>query len=119
MIKLNKIAYDRLISQAEEAKELKLNELADSLLNALGPIPRDDRDNIIFSYDDLKKDIHQSLWKIALNIVAYHDTIHVDAEQVNETLSDLTDKVLQNIEQSLNVENQIGPFEPSLPGEIK
>lgn len=119
VIKLNKTIYRRLLSQAEEAKELELTKLADGLLNAIGPVARDDDEIIQLSHDELTKDIYGSLWKMALDVAVYHDLKMVDAQKMHQVLSGLTDKLLSTLESSLNVEDNVGAFEPKLPGESK
>lgn len=119
MSKINSVIHKKLVLQAEEAKELKLTKLADGLLNSVGSIPRDENEEFIYSHADLKKDIYNSLWKMALNVVAYHDLKSVDAQKIDEVLSDMTNEIVLNVESVLNVENKIGPFEPKLFGQTK
>lgn len=117
MIKLNKTVYRRLLSQAHEAKELELDSLADGVLGALGPVCRDDNESLNISQAELKKEIHKSLWKMALDVVAYHDLKMVDAQKVDTVILALAENFLKSLENSLDVENEIGPMEPKLPGE--
>lgn len=107
------------MSQAEEAKELELTKLAEGVLSAIGPVARDDDEIIQLSHEDLSKDIYKSLWKIALDVATYHDLKTVDAQKMDQVLTSLTDKLLSTLESSLNVEDNVGAFEPKLPGESK
>ena len=118
MNKLSNGVYKRLLAQAEEARDLKLTKLANSVLSAIGPSPCDE-EALIFSYAELEENVQRSLWKIAIDIVAYHDMPKADIQKVELAVNDLTNKVLSTIENSLNSLNKVGPNEPDLPGEYK
>jgi hypothetical protein len=117
MNKLSSITYNRLLAQAEEAKELKLEELADGVLNAIGPASRDEEEPFIFSHSDLRDAVHKSLWKIAIEVISYHDHQKSDIQKVGAAIDNLTDNVLNTIHNSLNIVDHIGPGEPILPGQ--
>lgn len=117
MKNLNETVYNKILIQAEEAKELGFNKLATGVLGAMAPMPRE----TIESYGalELKEDIYKKLWKAAMDVIAYHDLESVDIQTVDEAVSDLTTKVLSAVEASLNVTDQIGKLEPQLPGQSK
>ena len=117
MNKLSQGVRQRLVAQAEEAKELQLEKLASDVLSSVGSVARDEGEEFTFSYEQLKEGVHQSLWKIAVNIIAYHDANRSDIQKVDLAVSDLTEKVLAEVERSLNVLEQIGPHEAKLPGQ--
>jgi hypothetical protein len=119
MNKLSNVVYKRLLAQAEEARDLKLENLADSVLSALGPMTRDEEETFEFSYAELRNNVHRSLWKIAIDVVAYHDYQKSDIQKIEATITDLTDAVLVAIRGSLNSSDKIGPNEPKLPGQSK
>lgn len=118
MKKLNEIVYNKLLLQAKEAQERDMDKLASGILNSLTPIPEDE--NINYNFIQLKEDIYQGLWKLATCVIKYHDVNSVNAEKVNDTIESLAYKMINEIEQSLDVDNaSIGPLESKLPGEIK
>lgn len=117
MKKLNKVAYDRLVIQAEEAKELGLDKLAEGVLSSIGSTSRDDGEHEVYSSVQLDKDVYNTLWKIAVNVLYYHDSKNVDISKVDETVSRLASVVLSEIESSLDLSNKVGGLEPKLPGE--
>jgi len=117
MKKLNKIAYDRLICQAEGARDLGLSQIVEGVLNAVGPVARDECEKESYSSLELEKDIHNGLWKLAVNIMAYHDTKAIDAEKVDDAISRLSEVVIKEIESSLGALGKVGSLEPKLPGE--
>lgn len=119
MNKLSSITYKRLLAQAEEAKDLKLDKLADSILNALGPVPRDEEEAFEFSYAELRDNVRRSLWKIAIDIVAYHDCQKSDVQKIEAAVNELTDEVLATVQTSLSTSNKIGPHETKVPGQSK
>lgn len=118
MKKLNSVVYNKLLLQAEEARDREMIKLASGLMNALGPIPEDEM--VSYNFDELQDDIYRGLWKLASCVIKYHDLESVDAEKVHEVLESLASKVIKEVEQSLNVDHtQVGPLETKVPGEIK
>lgn len=116
MNKLSKIAYERLICQAEEAKELKMEQLTDGLLSALGPMPRSE-EKLTYSEAALQDTVYKALWKVALEVVAYHDLKSVDAQAINEVVADFTGKVIEEVEVSMGVKGKVGASEPKVFGQ--
>lgn len=116
MKKLNSVVYNKLFLQAEEAKEREMVKLASGLMNALGPVPEDE--TVTYNFDELQADVYRGLWKMAACVIKYHDLDGVDAEKVHEILESLASKVIEEVEQSLSVDNsQVGPLEAKVPGE--
>jgi hypothetical protein len=116
MKKLNEVVYHRLLLQAQEAKERGLHKMADSVMNSLGPVPEDEV--VQYSYSELQKDIHQGVWKLAVNVMKYYDVESVDIERMNDTLETLASSLINNLEDVLDVD-LIGPLDPKVPGETK
>jgi hypothetical protein len=116
MNKLSKTTYERLICQAEEAKELKMERLADGLLSALGPMPRSE-EKLSYSAEVLQDTVYKALWKVALEVIAYHDLKSVDAQAIDEVVADFTGKVIEEVEASMGVKNKIGAAEPKVFGQ--
>jgi hypothetical protein len=119
MNKLNNETYSRLVAQAEEAKELHLTKLAEDVLSTVGSVPRDDGEDFTYSYEELKNNINRTLWKSAMEIIAYHDSKKADIQKIGAMVEELTEQVLSNIELAIGMSNKIGPNEPLLFGQIK
>ena len=118
MKKLNSVVYNKLLLQAEEAKDREMVKLASALMNTMGPMPEDEQ--VIYNFSELQTDVYQGLWKLAACIIKYHDLESVDAEKVHEVLEALATKVIEEVEQSLSVDNtHVGPLEDKVPGENK
>ncbi len=114
MLKLSKVVHQRLISQAEEAKELKLNNLSENVLSVVGPVPRDEneeQEKIL--YADLEKEIDKGLWKIAVQIIAYHNAKSADIQKIEEVLGSFKQNILAEVEELLSADLA------KLPGQVK
>lgn len=118
MKKLNAVTYNRLICQAEEAKELGLDDLAEGVLSCVVTEQKEE-ERAVYSSVQLKKDVYLGLWKLAVDVMSYHDVNQVDAEKVHKTLELLADKVIKDVEASLRVSGKVGALEPKLPGETE
>lgn len=110
MKKINKVAYNKLCLQAEEAKALKINKLADNIYSAIGPIP--DEEKYTYSYKELNVDVHKEMWKIATNVLHYYDLESIDAKKLDETLQNITNNFIKEIKASLLIEEDEGAREP-------
>lgn len=119
MNKLNNETYSRLVAQAEEAKELQLTKLAEDVLSAVGSVPRDEEENFTYSYEDLRDNIQRTLWKSAMEIVAYHDAKKADIQKMETTIKGLAEQVLSNVELAIGMSGKIGSNEPKLPGQAQ
>jgi exoribonuclease R len=118
MKKLNSIVYEKLILQAEEAKEQNMTKLSSAILGSLTASP--ETENVTYSSGELNIDVYQDLWKTATNVIKYYNLESVDAEKVNETIEILANKFITELESTLGVpEGSIGPLEEKLPGESK
>jgi|SRR5271166_3490041 len=118
MKKLNPVVYSKLLLQAEEAKDRDMVKLAAALMNTIGPVPEDER--VSYNFNELQTDVYQGLWKMAACVIKYHDLQSVDAEKVHEVLESFASKLIEEVEQSLSVDNtQVGPLEDNVPGETK
>jgi len=117
MIKLNNTIYNKMQLQSEEAKEQGLLKLAESVKNAIGDSYNMDH-KLEYSSEDLDKQIHRYLWKIATTLTAFHNLESIDIEKVDKTLISWADKIVNDLEKTLQIPNTIkGPLEPKLPGE--
>lgn len=118
MKSLKSTIYDKLLLQAEEAKEQDMKKLATGIMSALPASPDDEIK--AYSHEELKDNIYNQLWKIAADVIGYYDLTSVDAEKVGEALDLTSNTVFTMLCASLNIDpNSIGPNEPKLPGEDK
>ena len=117
MKKLGNIAYNKLLLQGEEAKERGMEKLANSIFNAIGPTPRD-KEDFIYSKNDLETDIKNNLWKTATNVIAYYDVNSIDAEKVNDIIEVFAKEFIDQLKAKLKVQEEVGKFEPPLPGQF-
>jgi choline kinase len=116
MIKINQTVLNKIKLQAEEAEIQGFNKLAQGLIEAL---KEDITDNSEYSFEELSNKIYYGLWKIAFDVIGYHNLESVDVKKLDETITALSSSVLTDIENSLDKNGDIGPNEPMLPGESK
>lgn len=117
MKKLNVVVYNKLFLQAEEAKEQDLVKLASGIFNAIGPTPEEEAVGN-YDFNQLREDVYQGMWRLATDVIKYHDLESVDAEKVHDKLESLAQQFVEELEESLGVDNgTVGPLEPKLPGE--
>lgn len=117
-MKLNKTIYNKLLLQAEEAREQGMEKLAHSILNSIGSYPEEGPSS--YSYLDLKEEIHNDLWKIATKMASYYDLDSTDAIAINTAIESIASNMIEDLENTLGVQDKVtGPKEPLLPGEDK
>lgn len=117
MQKLNSILYNKIILQAEEAREFGMEKLAKGALNALPKSPRNDDEDEYYPLSELKDDLYSDLWKMAVKVIDHHDLDSVDISKLDEFIEDFTESFLDSLESHLNVEDKKGKREPTSPGE--
>jgi hypothetical protein len=118
MNKLGTVSYRRLQAQAEEAKELGLTKLANDVFVAIGSLPRDGQELFSFSSAELENEVEKSLWKAAINVIAYHDP-NADIQKIAEVIDELKNVVLLRLEEAIEKYGEIGQYEDKLPGQNK
>lgn len=117
-MKMNKTIYNKLLLQAEEAKEQGMTKLAGSILDAIGPCPADESEE--YSYAKLQEDIHKDMWKIATRLMAYYDVESANVEKIDQTIASWASNMIDDLEITLDVDSVVkGPTEPKVPGEDK
>jgi hypothetical protein len=116
MNKLSKITYERLLCQAQEAKELEMERLSEGLLSALGPMPRAE-EKLVYSHEELQDTVYKALWKVAMEVIAYHDLKSVDAQEIDQVITDCATNVIEAVETSMGVKGKIGVSEPKVFGQ--
>lgn len=118
MKKLNSVVYHKLLIQANEAKTQQLTKLSSGIVGALGPVVEDER--VQYDYQQLQNEVYEGMWRLATHVIKYHDVKSADAGKIHDRLEVLADKFIEELEQSLGVEDVVaGPLEPLLFGESK
>lgn len=118
MKKLNPVVYQKLLLQAEEAKDRDMVKLANGILNSIGPTPEEE--TVTYDYEQLEDDVYHDLWKAATCILKYYDVRSADAEKIHEALEVVASKLIEEVEHSLSLKHtQVGPLEPKVPGQSK
>jgi hypothetical protein len=118
MNKLNIIMYNKLLAQAKEAKEQGLVKLSNNIMDVIGVLPEEERQE--YSYGQLQQDIHKDLWKLASRLMIYYDLESADILKIDKTILSWASKITDDLEKTLLVDpSSIGPLEPKLPGEDK
>jgi len=116
MKKLNGIVYQKLLLQAEEARDKEMTKLASGIFNSLGPLAEEEQ--VSYNFNELQEDVYQGLWKMAACVIKYHDLQSADAEKIHEVLESVASKLIEEVERALNVDNaQVGPLESKVPGQ--
>ena len=117
MIKLNNILYNKMQLQAEEAKEQGLTKLADSVEYAINDMPIT-RQKLEYSFEEMNQKIHKDLWKIATTLISYYNLDSVDIDKIDKTLVSWSEKLVDDLEKTLQITDNIkSPLEYKLPGE--
>jgi len=117
MKKFNEVIYNKLLLQAEEARDQKLIKLAQALESALKE--ESSQDISEYSSDELHEDVYKDLWSAAANVIKYYNIESVDVVKVSQALEDITNVVIESVKNSIDIDSTIGPLEPKLPGESK
>jgi len=116
MKKLDSVIYNKLLLQAEEARDQGMVKLADAIVEAIGSEASSEKQE--YTYNELYSDIHHDLWKIAKKLMIYYDVDSVDALKVDAAIISWMSKTIDEIEKELEVDEVVkGPLEPKLPGE--
>lgn len=117
MLKLNKTLYNKLLLQAEEAKDQDNKKLANAILYTIGSMSEDE--DVEYSYSALKDDIYNNLWKLSGYLMKYYDLNSVDAEKINSIIEPMAENFIEILESELEISDTVGPLEPKTPGESK
>lgn len=120
MKKLNAIVYNKLVLQAEEAKNQKMTKLANGLFEAIQFGPMDDSEDTSYASIEMNEDVYSDLWRAVTAVLKYHDVTSVDAEKIDEVIELFASKFINSVEETLGIEkNKIGPLEPAVLGQSK
>ncbi len=113
-MKLNPTLHKKLLAEAEEAKLQSLTKLASALEHAL--VPSEDSQSL-YSLSEVRQDVYEGLWKLATSLLKYHDVTSLPTERLDVVLADLSIDFMEQVEQVIGKQDQIGPFEPKVPGQ--
>lgn len=108
-----------MLLQASEAKELGFEKLAEHVLSVMGPVAREEKERVVYSSNELNDDVRKKLWKIAVDLITYHDVDGVDIQRVDDAILHLASIVTREIEKAIDSEAKVGGLEPLLPGESR
>lgn len=118
MKKLNYTAYNKLVAQAEEAKEQGKHKLATCIFYAIGSLPEEAPEE--YSFAQLEEDLEKEMWKMATHSMKYRNVESVDAERIHDTIVHYAEKLAEALDEALGVDHsELGPLEPKVPGETK
>lgn len=98
------IIYNKLLLQAEEAKEQGFNKLASGILRAIGSEPEDV--DVDYEYEELHKDVYESLWQLVNNIIEYHDLESVNAEKLDAVIDNFASDFIEQIESVIGTKSE-------------
>jgi hypothetical protein len=116
MTKLNSTIYNKLLVQAQEAKEQGFTKLASNILEIIGDEPQEEQSE--YSYGELQNDIHKDLWSVATRLMTYYDVDSADAMKIDDTIIVWASKITDDLENVMNIDPKtIGPLEPKIFGE--
>jgi hypothetical protein len=115
MKKLNKVIYNKLMLQADEAQYLGMNKLAQTIADAVKDGPRED--DMEYSSSEISQDVHAKLWSAALDVLKYHDLESVDASKLDAEVKRLAEEFMSRIESLLDVSDSNSKLEPKVPGQ--
>ena len=101
---MKKVIYNKLLLQAEEAKDQGLFKLASGILKAIESFPEDI--DVKYEKDELNKDIYETLWQLVNNLIEYHNIESVDAQKVDSVIESFTEDFINQVEEALGVQEQ-------------
>ena len=112
---MNETIYYKLQLQADEARYQGMVKLAEVIEETIGSSPVEVTE---YSCDQMNNDIYKDLWSIATKLMVYHNIDNVDIDQVNKSLVSWAERIIDDIEKTLEINNNVkGPLENKLPGE--
>lgn len=108
---MNEIAKLRLEAQAYALSMLGRNGNCIAVLSALKS------DEEIKTRDKLHEQVKKSLFKIALDVISFHNMDNPDLEKVEEFVEELVDDVIINAESIIDKLNKPSEKDEKAPGE--
>jgi len=114
MVKINEILKNKLFLQAEEANKQGMIKLGQAIIDAVDDSSTDEK----YSYSQMNDEIHSDLWKVATRLMKYYNLHSVDAKQIDKVVLAWSNKLVEDLELSLGVDEVVSsPNEIKLPGE--
>lgn len=114
MVTLNEVLKNKLFLQAEEAHEQGMTKLGQAIISAVDDLSVDEK----YSYSQMNDEIHSDLWKVAARLMKYYNLHSVDAEQIDKVVLSWSNKLVEDLELSLGVDDVVGgTTDIELPGE--
>lgn len=115
MKKLGTVIYNKLLIQAQEAKEQGLDNLSQRIMDTIGNESSDQKEQ--YSYTQLKEEINKDLWTVASRMIKFYDLNSVDALKLDKIITVLAEEIIDELGISLEANYIKGANEPDLPGE--
>lgn len=119
MRSITRTLHERLKAQSEEAKLLKLEKAAsglDSMITKYAENVRGHNEFYSYAKAELNEDVNKALWDAAIRVVDYLGA-PVDAKQIQASVDKMTSDLIDEIMVSAGVEDGVGAYEPTVPGE--
>jgi hypothetical protein len=114
MVTVNEVLKNKLLLQAEEAKEQGMTKLGQAIMDAVDETSTEEK----YSYSQMNDEIHSDLWKIATHLMKYYNLQSVNADQLDKIVVAWSDKLVEDLELSLGVDEVINSSsDTKLPGE--
>ena len=117
MKKLNTVIYNKIILQAEQARELGMEKLSEAIFSTIGAVSKDDSEIDDYSLAKLEDDVSKLLWKISYRIMDYYNLESVDVKKVEASVDDLTLLIMDELKYAMNIEKTISKKEPRVMGQ--
>lgn len=106
MRKINKIIYNKLLLQAEEAHEFGMTKLASGILTALEDGASDKNTSEKYSYSELKDDLYKEMWKLVSKVISHHNTESLDAEKVSDLIDNMSEQFIEELESIITLDKE-------------
>ncbi len=114
---ITKSNMKRLIAQRDEAKLLGFDKVASSLTEQIGTNnTREDSDEYVYDYSDLKHEVQASLWDAAIRAQDFYGKF-ADSRDVHDLIEKQAEDFINSIKHQTR--SVVGAYETQLPGEIE
>ena len=105
----------RLIAQRDEARDVGLSKIASNLDTQISVNPtRDDKEEYVYDYNDLRKDVEASLWDAAVRAQDFYGKV-ADARDIQDLIESQADEFVSCIKNA--TASKLGAYESAVPGE--
>ena len=116
---INEKLYLRLTAQKQEANTIGLTKVATSLSSMVEkyePRTEDQENKFLFSSSELDSFLKDNIWNMIVKAADYYNC-SVDAVQADKIAESLSKVIKAEVRNQGAVKNDIGAYEPKLPGE--